>query len=725
MADCICPKTCRPGVGSCPGASSEGAVATLSVADPGSAVPAVLFALVAFVDRSDVLEDAQRDVSDTADVFQAHARNVFETHELIARAVDARLGSMGWGEISSSQEIHDYLEKLGKRYPQASSLWLADSEGVVRNSSEAFPVLPVDLSDREFFKALRDQRVQSFVTDVVYSRISGETIFNFVWTRTGANGAFNGLIIVRVSRKYFTDFWRKAAPDSNMAGALFKRDLTLLARVPPLANATIPATNATLDLIGAGKNQSVRAVSELDGVDRLIAFRPIAPYDVFVAYGLDIDAALAPWRRHLEVYGTFFALSTVALFLASLLAVNRIGQSRIAARRALEEGKRRQAVEEQLRQAEKMEAIGQLTGQFAHDFGNILAAIMLNLEPARDRIDDPEIQVAVGSAIVAAEEGQKAVRSMLAFARHEQSQTEIIHLEPTFGHIEILVRQALGASSQLSVSIPPGAWAVTADPVQLELAILNLTVNARDAMPKGGWLRISAANRHFEDDASGMSGDYVSLKVSDTGVGIPPETVTRVFDPFFTTKAFGKGTGLGLSQVYSFAKSSGGLVKLDTALGLGTDVTIYLPRALEEKTLASAPSRAPAESAGIRSADGASRSAILLVEDEAAIRRAVAGILRAAGYGIIETTNGDEAIAALDAHPEIEMVFTDVRMPGSRDGIAMAAEARRLRPDLKILFATAHPEDARRRVKDAKILLKPYSSREALEAVQMELAASA
>ena len=530
-------------------------------------IPLLLFGVVAALDRVATLNKAEQGVINTTDIFETHALNVFETHELIATAIDGWLGKMSWDDIGSSAPVNRYLKELAARYPQVLGLWLVDPAGRLRNSSRDFPLAAIDLRDRDYFVALRDKDVGTFVSGVVMGRIAAERNFNIARRRSGVDGAFNGVIVVSVSPDYFANFWRRQwAPDSMAFAGLLRGDLDILARDPPIPSNGLSPTSVTALAIRQGDRGSLRTVSTVDGFDRLIAFRRVGSYDVYVVHGIAVSAALGLWYEHLAIYGGFFGLAAAGLFFSSW--------------RAAGEAKQRWQFEQQLHQAEKMEALGQLTGQFAHDFGNILAAVLLNLELVRCSVDSGgETVEAIDSAVTAAEEGQRTVRSMLAFARRQPLASEILCIDVILARIDTMIRQALGVQSRYVLEIPSDTWPVRADPIQLELAILNLAVNARDAMPEGGTLSIAAANVRLTGQPDGLAGEFVALSVSDTGTGIPQELLAKVFDPFFTTKELGKGTGLGLSQVHRFATSCGGTVKATSEPSRGTTVTIYLPKA--------------------------------------------------------------------------------------------------------------------------------------------------
>jgi len=260
----------------------------------------------------------------------------------------------------------------------------------------------------------------------------------------------------------------------------------------------------------------------------------------------------------------------------------------ISLRRPFAQSEPRSLAADQLCQAQKMAMLGQFTCQFAHDFSNILAAVLLNLEVLRGTITPVERAEAADHAMTAVEQGQKIISTMLAFARREPVKSEALYVNWLLASLDVMVRQALGSSSELIVAVPPETWPVRGDRVQMELAILNLALNAHDAMPDGGTLRIATSNVRLRGEPNGLRGEFVALAVSDTGTGIPRDVIARVFDPFFTTKDKGKGTGLGLSQVHGFATACGGTATAESRQGGGTTITVYLPRTPEASALATA-----------------------------------------------------------------------------------------------------------------------------------------
>ncbi len=363
-------------------------------------------------------------------------------------------------------------------------------------------------------------------------------------------------------------------------------------------------------------------------------------------------------------------------------------------RRVEEEVAHRLRTEEALRQSQKMEAVGQLTGGIAHDFNNMLAVVVsaLDLLARKYLQDDPLAMRYVDAARNGTKRAAQLTHRLLAFSRQQPLRPEALNANRLVSGMSDLLRHSLGATIQLEAVQAGGLWRTHADPNQLENAILNLAVNARDAMPDGGRLTIETANAFLDDRYAAeqiglLPGQYVMVAVTDTGSGMSPDVVSRAFDPFFTTKEVGRGTGLGLSQVYGFVKQSGGHVKIYSEPGQGTTVKIYLPRLLHGQD-------EDAQSGAVPLAPHANgRETVLVVEDEAAVRAMSVDALTELGYRVLEADGAEAALRLLDAHPEIALMFADVVMPGM-NGRKLADEARNRRPDLKVLFTTGYTRNA-------------------------------
>ena len=390
------------------------------------------------------------------------------------------------------------------------------------------------------------------------------------------------------------------------------------------------------------------------------------------------------------------------------------------------EAEERERIAEELRQAHKMEAVGQLTGGLAHDFNNLLAGIsgsleMIRLRTAQGRMT--ELGRYIEAALSSVGRAAALTHRLLAFSRRQTLDPKPIRVDGLVGSMEDLFRRTVGPSIQIETKLAAGGlWPVLCDPNQLENALLNLVINACDAMPDGGHLAIETANVALDEKGAASSdeplrnvppGEYVAVSVTDTGTGMSPTTMTRVFEPFFTTKPLGQGTGLGLSMIYGFVQQSGGHIHLRSEVGQGTTVTIYLPRHLgavdgaEIDTVAGLPARGTA--------------VVLVVEDELPIRMVIADVLSDLGYTVLEAGDGGSALKILEAGTLIDLLITDVGLPGGTNGRQLADTARQRRPDLKVLFITGYAESAAVRngliEEGMQVMTKPF----ALEALAAKI----
>jgi signal transduction histidine kinase/ActR/RegA family two-component response regulator len=364
-----------------------------------------------------------------------------------------------------------------------------------------------------------------------------------------------------------------------------------------------------------------------------------------------------------------------------------------ANQRLRDEAASRAAAEAQIRQMQKMEAVGQLTGGVAHDFNNMLAIVVGSLDIAKRHLhtDAAKAEHFIANAMEGAQRGAQLTSRLLAFARRQPLDSRALDANALVSEMSELLRRTLGAGIRLDTVLAGNLWKTFVDASQLESAVINLCVNSRDAMPEGGRLTLETTNAHLDarDAAANMDvrpGEYVSLAVSDTGSGMSPDVLARAFDPFYTTKTTGKGTGLGLSQVYGFVKQSGGHVKLESQPGKGTTVRIYLPRHLgTEESVAAAPREAQ-PAAG-------NQETILVVEDEERVRSMTVEALRTLGYRVVSAAGGEQALGMLDGGQPLHMLFTDMVMPGM-NGRALADRIKALQPHVKVLYTTGYTGDA-------------------------------
>ena len=385
------------------------------------------------------------------------------------------------------------------------------------------------------------------------------------------------------------------------------------------------------------------------------------------------------------------------------------------------------AIEQHLQQAQKMETVGNLTGGMAHDFNNLLLIIIGNLDLLQEEIADrPAAAELADSILQASLRGAELTRQMLAFSRRQPLQPKCINVDELIVRTTQLLTRTLGENIRIEQRTDTETWKVLVDEAQLESALINIAVNARDAMPEGGTLTIATANLHVDADYAALHpglapGDYTTIELRDTGAGMPAAVLGHIFEPFYTTKAPGKGTGLGLSMVYGFIKQSGGLVSVDSECGKGTTFKLYLPRAKAAESPAIL-DRVPRELVSMTSAG----EVILAVDDNPDVRASAVKNLLALGYRVLEADSAETALQRLDGEVKVDLLFTDIIMPGGANGTELARTARVRRPDLKVLFTSGFPgtelTDGPQVDVDGRLLAKPYRKQDLAKAVRQALA---
>ncbi|QRE73615.1 hybrid sensor histidine kinase/response regulator [Methylobacterium aquaticum] len=387
---------------------------------------------------------------------------------------------------------------------------------------------------------------------------------------------------------------------------------------------------------------------------------------------------------------------------------------------------RRRDAEEALRQSQKMEALGQLTGGIAHDFNNLLQVVVGYVDILQSGLEDPatdprRMTRAVDNIRNAAERATTLTQQLLAFARKQHLDGRAVNLNNLVEGMRDLSGRTLGDGVAVRTELPDGLWNARIDPTQTEVALLNILINARDAMPDGGTVTIRTENHVFDIDElpSGLAqtGRYVSVSVTDTGLGMPPEILARVMEPFFTTKEEGRGTGLGLAMVYGFAKQSGGTVVIESRAGHGTTVRLYFPMSDSEER--------PAPGPGHRALHREGTETILIVDDRRDVAELARAILRDFGYTTLLATDGRQALELLDGGDRVDLLFSDLIMPGGMNGVMLAREARRRQPRLKVLLTTGYAEASIERTdaggSEFEIINKPYRRMELARRVRAVL----
>ena len=662
-------------------------------------LPAVLFVFAAWVSHRNFEQVADERIDRSLDILHEHALKVVQTIERTFAEIDEVVRGMSDGDIRNNQTwLHHRLARIVKAMPQLQGIAIMDRDGHPLVSSNLATVpRDLDFSDRDYFKAHADGDVGTFVSAVHEPRMRGLGTYFFALSqrRLSADGVFNGVVTVAVLPSYFEDFYARMGTSQGSYFGMARADGVFLARFPPLKNRLIKLDERS-DLrvgIARGLERHIYTVdSQLDNINRRIGYRKLTGFPVYVLSGVETSAITAEWFGYMRSHLIFGLPATAFLFAGLWLALRRT-------ERLYDEADRREAAEGALRQAQRLEAIGQLTGGVAHDFNNLLMIIGGSVQRLRGELTDSKVTRLLDMIATATQRGETLTRQLLTYSRQQMLTPQVIDLSQRLPHVRELLTRSLRSDIEINVDVPDDVCAVRVDPGELELAILNLAVNAKDAMPNGGTLTIRAKPVTLKGEASeeGLAGEFVAIRVADTGHGIPPEILTRVFEPFFTTKEVGKGTGLGLSQVYGFAKQSGGTATVSSAEGRGTAITIYLPRSREELPAAAAPwqPEATSENAGT----------VLLVEDNSDVAEVGAGYLRQLGYRVRSVANAQAAIAALRLDADVDLVFSDILMPGGMNGLDLAREVAERFPGIPVLLTTGYSASAQDAVRQGEVFV--------------------
>ena len=666
-------------------------------------LPAVLFAFAASVSFRNFQHVTDERIDRSLDILHEHALKVLQTVDRTFAEIDEILRGMSDDDIRLNEgPLHARLKRIVDALPQLQGIAIMDRAGHAIVTSNVFPApRDVDFSDRDYFKAPADGFAGTFISDMHEPRMGtlGPYFFALSQRRPSDDGRFNGIVTVALLPSYFETFYSRMATSDGSYFALARADGSFLARFPvPNDRLAKLGTNSQLHAgIARGLERSIYTVNaQVDGIERRIGYRKLAGFPLYVLSGVETSAITADWLSYMSSHLVFGLPATAFLFAGLWLALRRTS-------RLYDEADRREAAEDALRQAQRLEAIGQLTGGVAHDFNNLLMVISGSIARLRAELTDKKYTRIFDMMATATQRGETLTRQLLAYSRRQTLTPQVIDLSQRLPLIRDLLTRSLQSDMVIKVDVPEEDCAVRVDPGEFELAILNLAVNAKDAMPNGGTLSIRAKPVTLKGEASedGLSGDFVAIRVADTGHGIPADVLTRVFEPFFTTKEIGKGTGLGLSQVYGFAKQSGGLATISSAEGRGTAITIFLPRS-HEAPVTAVPKpqvQAPTEDAGT----------VLLVEDNADVAEVGASYLRQLGFKVRSVANAQAAIAALRLDANVDLVFSDILMPGGMNGLDLAREVGERFPGIPVLLATGYSASAQDAVRHGVVVLqKPY-----------------
>ena len=665
-------------------------------------LPAVLFTFASWLSHRHEYAVADDRIERSLDILHEHTLKVFQTVERAMAEVEEIVRDLPDGAIRNDQaRLHLRLKNIVEALPQLRAIFLVDREGKPLVSSQ-FAQLPADFNarDRDFFNVNAMPQGETYVSEVLNPRrdSSGTPFFVLSRRRPSADGSFNGVSVVAVVPEYFEEFYALIGRNAGNVFALIRSDGKPLARFPTESKSEADSGSNMYGLIARASQGSLRTLpaSQAEGVERRIGFRKLEGFPVYVVAGIDTSAIRAEWLATMASHLIFGLPATFFLFLIIGVALKRT-------RRLHAEAERRETAEAALLQSQRLEAIGKLTGGVAHDFNNLLMIVSGSVQRLRRDLTSEKHRRLLDMITTATDRGESLTRQLLTFSRRQTLTPTVLDLSQRLPDVKDMLSRSLRGDITINVVVPAESCAVKVDSNELELALLNLAVNARDAMPEGGLLTISAERVELagEPAQDGLRGKFIAIRVVDTGTGIAADVLPHVFEPFFTTKEIGKGTGLGLSQVYGFAKQSGGTVTIESTVGRGTLITLYLPCSEE----LAAPSIAPPEPKSAPQRTGT----VLLVEDNAQVAEVATAYLQQLGYMVKQVGNAEEALELLGHDAKIDLVFSDILMPGGMNGLALGQAIRKRFPAMPILLTTGYSEGVRDAVAVGfAVLPKPF-----------------
>jgi two-component system, NtrC family, sensor kinase len=664
------------------------------------ALPVALFAYACWFDYRTVHDNADKQIARTTDVVNEHALKVFEAVQRAIAEINEIVHDMTDGEIAAQQaELHGRLRRIAEGSAQIKSLWVFDRNGRALANSLSYPADATIFSDRDYFAAHVEKDIGTYVGKVLRPRppYGGAPFFGVSRRRLSDDSAFVGVIQASVLPEYFEGFYEKLAREPGEYASIVHEDGTLLARYPSLGREAKLAEQGPLyqSMLAHPTSGKVTLISAIDGTGRSVSYRKLPDVPVFALAGLETAAIRDQWLSQMRNQLIFGLPATAALIFIIALALRRT-------RRLYAEADRRQAAEEALKQSQRLEALGQLTGGVAHDFNNLLMVIGGSVERLKSGLGAAQAGRSLSMIEAAVQKGASLTRQLLSFSRRQSLSPRVWDAVVCVMDFREVLQQSLRGDISISFDLSEGPLPVHVDRNELEIALLNLVLNARDAMSDGGAIRIVVAGKTLRKETAPheLDGDFVSITVSDTGHGIPEDIRDRVFEPYFTTKKTDKGTGLGLSQVYGFARQSEGAVTFETVPGRGTTFILLLPRS-REPLHQETPPTAPADTPEPRR--------VLLVEDNPDVAVVAQHYLEQCGCTVIHEDSAEAAIDRLNTDPDIALVFSDIVMPGM-NGLELARLVRDHHPNIGLILASGYSEKAAIALAEGFALLnKPYS----------------
>jgi signal transduction histidine kinase/ActR/RegA family two-component response regulator len=652
----------------------------------GTVLPLAFFVLAGWKSYRDEWLDAEHKVDVASRIAAEHASKVFETAQLLTGRMRDLVTSP---QMSRSDEagLHLALKHIVSDIPQVQAVWAWDASGNLTASGRYYP-LPrsLNVADREYFKRLRDG-AGSFISGTISGRISNERLFNYTERLDGDNGQFNGVLSVSLDVPYFENFYQElAGSQPGLSLSLVRSDGLLVLRYPSVPGESKPVSGAsplTEALRDGSKSGSFRGFGTVEDKVKQVSYRALDPYPIYVVASIDGDQVMAAWRNALLRLAAIIFPASLCLVGVAWLAMRKSSGEVAALARLADEERRRAQAESALRHSQHLEALGRLTGGVAHDFNNLLMVVNNQAYLLKKKLAGTPAETQLSAIERAVKTGERLTRQLLAFARRQPLRSERIELQHKLPQMEQMLRHSLSPEIKLIVNVDGDTHPIYADSSELELSLLNLAINAKDAMPRGGVVTLLARNATPEESPD-TNEPFVNITISDTGHGIPRQTLERVFEPFFTTKGVGSSTGLGLSQVQGFCVQSGGSVKIDSTEQVGTTVRLLLP-ATQRQELPSAQALPHVRQSGFG-------ERVLLVEDNDEVAQTTLALIKALGYDAQRVTNAKEALRYLSSGKALDVVLSDVVMPGNISGIELAKMLKQRHPRLPVVLMSGYTQ---------------------------------
>jgi signal transduction histidine kinase len=676
--------------------------------------PVVLFAIASWLNYVAGFREARERVARATDAIHEYALKTFETDELILDRIAEHIGGTDRSELIGSEEFHRYLRQFDSA-PQISSVGIIAPGRGLAASNLVFPMPTITTEPPAYLKLDREGKEPIYIGTAALGSFTQAPQFSVVRVdRNSAQEGGDGLIFVSTKLSDFVAYYRTIVDPQDFLVTMIRSDGAVLARSPGehlVGRILSPISHFRQEVVRNPKRGGYEGASEIDGIERLFSYRQVGAYPVYVSVGVKRSAVIEGWAWLMASHLAFGLPATISLVLLAWLALRRstAADSAIAAIRV--QSDRRELAEASLRHVQKMDVVGQLTGGVAHDFNNLLTVISGNIDLIlRKPEDSGRVERLAKSAFQAAQRGERLIEQLLMFSRRQVMRPVTLNLNRVLLEFEALVRHAAGTPAELQLKLDPALEPSRIDRAQFEAALLNLVVNARDALPEGGRITIETQNvvideSYAENNPDAIPGAYVVVAVSDNGVGIDTSVLPHVFEPFFTTKEVGKGSGLGLSQVYGFTKESGGHVNIYSEIGGGTIVKLYLPKSVEGDQETDRRSLVPTGTAS-------GSETILVVEDDEAVLTTAVETLADLGYHVLLAHDGREALQIVKGPQKVDLLFSDIVMPGGINGVQLAIETRRLRPNIRVLltsgYSAAALTDQHGLPKEFSVLGKPY-----------------